>query len=330
METEISTPQIVHLPSLLLHPLVGAIFVGAAAILTFLLLSQTLSALAALATLPPWQRYFGWVILALLGGSFLYAVGRFTVFYLTLRLNRQVNIRGLKRLARRTHLRHVANKTLRETKLQLERYLKEYSLDSERDQERLAELGGLDVDQLRGIRDDLLDPSRFASYGDWFDSFRTRFQGVLEDAADRRIRHYARRVGLVTAASPNALVDTVVASYCGFLMLTDLCRIYNLRVGKFATTILLTRVFFNSYVAGQLHESETITDAGFQSIVQEIAPHIGTIVVDTAPAKLFGKLGSRAARGAANYVMLTRLGRCSAGLLRPVDLKQQKPPALAS
>jgi uncharacterized membrane protein YcjF (UPF0283 family) len=110
------------------------------------------------------------------------------------------------------------------------------------------------VSQLERVRAELIDMTRYASNDAWFALFQERFQAVLDEVAEARVAYYARRVAISTAISPNALVDTLLTSYCGFMMLADLCRIYNLRVGSIGTIVLLGHVFLNAYVAGQLDD----------------------------------------------------------------------------
>jgi uncharacterized membrane protein YcjF (UPF0283 family) len=124
----------------------------------------------------------------------------------------------------------------------------------------------------------------------------------------------------MTAASPNALVDSSLTAYCCFMMLADLCRIYNLRVGRLGTIVLLGHVFFNAYVAGQLNELESVTEASLETFYQEIGLHLGSPLLDAAAGASFSKLGARATSGMLNYLLLKRLGRYAVRSLRPVQI----------
>jgi uncharacterized membrane protein YcjF (UPF0283 family) len=66
------------------------------------------------------------------------------------------------------------------------------------------------------------------------------------------VSYWARRTAFGTAVAPNAVADTGLTLYFSFALLADLCTIYNLRAGRLGTMVLLTRVFFNSYLAGQM------------------------------------------------------------------------------
>src|SRR5205814_2269044 len=152
----------------------------------------------------------------------------------------------------------------------------------------------------------------------WFQDFRDRFQGQLNQAAEARITYFARRVGVGTAASPNALIDMLLVSYASFAMLADLCRIYHLRVGGLGTAVLLVRVFVNAYLAGQIHEFQQVADHGIENLVQESGLDLHSAALDALMGKVAGKLGSRTATGVLNYLFLKRLGAHALALLRPV------------
>ena len=114
--------------------------------------------------------------------------------------------------------------------------------------------------------------------------------------------------------SPNALADTGLTLYFSFAMLADLCTIYNLRAGRLGTMVLLSRVFFNSYLAGQLNEMEGWTADQIQHLVE---PHLPAS--ELVLGKLFSKIGAKASAGAVNYLLLSRLGKYGCRMLRPVS-----------
>lgn len=315
-----SDQAVLKLPPFLTGPLVGAALLLVVALVGLFVFAQALSALASIGQLPAWGQYACWAGLALLVGLLLYAVGRFAVFYWRLQPNRPIVLRGLAELSQRTHLRWLAQEKKAEAKSALEAYLRAYPLGTARERVALAVVGLTDepAQALDRARADLLDVNRFAGHDQWIDDFRGRFQGPLDVAAAARIVSYARRVAVMTAASPNALIDTLLTGYCGFAMLADLCRIYNVRVGRLGTAVLLGRVFFNAYLAGQLNEFEGVTEAGIQGLMSEGGVQFGSFALDAVTGKILGKIGARAASGALNYFLLKRLGTYAARLLRPV------------
>lgn len=297
------------------HPLAGASLLGAAGALGLFLYSQALTILAQLATQSQWVQYAGYAGLGACGAAVLYAVARFVLLYIRLRANRQVRVAGLEELHQRTRLRWLAHAKAAEAKRKLEVYLREFPMNTEKERKKLAAVGMTTegIAELSKVRAELLDPARFSGSGEWFDRFRTGFQNKLDEAATARIGYWAKRSGITTASAPNGLVDSAATLYFGFALLADLCRVYHLRAGKTGTAVLLGRVFFNSYLAGQLNEWEKLTE---EQLNQLIAPH-GPLYELTA-ARVLSKVGAKATSGLLNYFLLARLGKYACRLLRPV------------
>lgn len=301
-------------------PLVFAFVVGSVGLAGLFTANQVLALLANLAAQPEWARYVGYGGLVLLAGCVLFAAGRFVVLYLRLRTNRQVQVQGLRELAKRTRLRWLANAKTAEAREQLEAYLRGYPLDTEKDRKTLLAVGVADDVQarLRVVRDQLLDPAKFASSDQWFARFRDDFQGPLDAAAEGRIKYWGSRIWVVTAVAPNAAVDAGATLFYAVSMLTDLCRIYQVRAGRAGTGVLLGRVFFNAYLAGQGAEWEKVVEDQYDQLFHEALSAVGIGVGSNLAGKVLGKVGARATTGYLNRVMLARLGRYAAQLLRPV------------
>ncbi|MBN9518908.1 DUF697 domain-containing protein [bacterium] len=301
-------------------PLVFAALVGSVGLAGLFTFNQILSLLANLAAQPTWVQYAGYAGLALFAGCVLWAFGRFALLYARLRRNRQVQVRGLEELARRTRLRWLAAAKTTEAREQLEAYLRAYPLDTEKDRKALLAVGLTDEAQarLRAVREQLLDPAKFASSEQWFARFRDAFQAELDAAAEARVRYWASRIWVVTAVAPNAVVDTGATLFYAVSMLTDLCRVYQVRAGRTGTGVLLGRVFFNAYLAGQGAEWEKVVEDQYDQLFHEALNVVGVGIGSGLAGKVLGKVGARATTGYLNRVMLARLGRYSAQLLRPV------------
>lgn len=311
---------LIHLPAFLTHPLVLAGLLGVMALVGLFVFAQVTSTLAGLATLPEWVRYPGYAGLAILTLLVLFAAFRLLGFYFSLRPNRPVPVKTLQQLAQRTRLRWLVQEKAAEAREHLAGYMRLYPFTSDKERKALGFLGltAEHFTQMETARQQLLDANLFASSDTWFNDFRERFQKPLDEVAEGRIVYYARRVAFFTAASPNALVDTLLTGYCSFMLLADLCRIYNLRSSRLGTAILLTHVFFNAYMAGQLNELENVTSTGIEGLVTESGLRLGSMAADATLAKIAGKLGSRMASGVLNYFLLQRLGKYAVRLLRPV------------
>ncbi len=309
------------------HPLAAAFLLGAAGSLGLFVYSQSIQILANLATQPAWVQWLGYFGLAVCGGAVLYAAGRFVLVYVKLRRNRQLRLAGLEELNQRTRLRWLAHAKATEARTRLEAYLREFPIGTPKQAKKLAAIGvGPDrIAQLEKVRAELLDPARFAGTADWFDRFRLGFQGVLDKAADERIGYWARRSGVATALAPNGLVDSAAMLYFGFALLTDLCEVYNLRTGNTGTAVLLGRVFFNSYLSGQINEWEKLTEQQLNTLLTS-AGHIGPIAAAlgglspfVAPlTSVLSKAGAKGTSGLLNGLLIARLGRYATRLLKPV------------
>lgn len=307
------------------HPLAAAFLIGSAGALGLFVYSQALQILAALAVQPAWVQWIGYIALAMCGGAVLYAAGRFVLVYVRVRRNRQLRLAGLEELHKRTRLRWLAHAKAAEARTRLEKYLREFPIGTPKQAKRLAAIGiGPDrISELEKVRTELLDPARFSGTAEWFDRFRTGFQRVLDTTADERITWWARRSGVTTALAPNGLVDSAATLYFGFAMLADLCEVYNLRTGKTGTAVLLGRVFFNSYLSGQLNEWEKLTEQQLNSLLTS-AGHVvpvalGGLAPFVAPlASVLSKAGAKGTSGLLNGLLIARLGKYGCRLLRPV------------
>jgi putative membrane protein len=296
-------------------PLASAFLLASVGLLGLFAFSQSIGVLAGLNGMPEYLRYPGYAALGVLAAAVLLAALRLAMLYYHLRRNRQITLSGLRELNNRTRLRWLAHAKRTEAKAQLEEYLKEYPLTVERERRQLVKLGlqNDSMTELQRRRELLLDPSKFSSTDQWLQEFQAKFQGPLDEAAAARVQYWAKRSGLVTAVAPNALVDSLATLYFGFAMLTDLCRIYRVRAGRVGTIVLLGRVFFNAYLAGEI---KTLEDYAGSQVDQLTTP--GGPLADIVGAGVLGKLGARAAGGGLNYLLLWRLGRYTCRLLRPV------------
>ena len=292
-------------------PLAGAVLVGGAGLMGLMLFAQTLSVLGNLASQPQPVQYAGYAGLTLLGGMVLFAAGRLLVLYARLRRNRQLRLSGLAELHARTRLRWLAHAKAAEAHAGLEAYLRAHPLD--------AKLG-LPADRLAKVREELLDPAKFAGTADWFDRFRRDFQGPLDDLAEARTKYWANRAMLVTAVSPNGLIDAAGTLYFGFALLADLCRVYNLRAGRTGTAVLLGRVFVNAYLAGNLNDVEKLAEDQYDHLFEQGFQIVGVGVSTNVVGKFLGKVGAKATSGYLNRLLLLRLGRYACRLLRPVEV----------
>jgi len=302
-------------------PLAFALLLGTTGVLGVFLFNQTASLLATLAAIQDdWLRYTGYAGLGLFGLCVLYSLIRFALIYVRMRENRQLRIKGIKELSNRTRLRWLAAMKSAEARKQIETYLKTYPIDTEKDRRGLTNLGLTDeaIAQLKAVRTELLDHDKFASTGQWFARFRDGFQSVIDGAADTRTKYWASRIWVVTAVAPNAVIDSGATLFYTFSMLSDLCQLYNLRAGRAGTAVLMGRTFFNAYLAGQGTEWEKLAEDQYDQLFHEAMNTVGVGMSANLVGKVVGKVGAKVTTGYLNRVLLIRLGRYAARLLRPV------------
>jgi putative membrane protein len=301
-------------------PLAFAFLLGMAGVFGIFLFNQAVSLLNALAAQPQWAQYVGYAGLGVFGCCVLYAFLRFLLLYLRLRENRQLRVRGVEELSRRTRLRWLATAKSAEARGQIETYLNSFPMSTEKERKSLHSLGLTDELQTRlaTVRVELLDHDRFASTEQWFAHFRDGFQSQLDIAAESRVKYWASRIWVVTAVAPNAMIDSGATLFYTFSMLSDLCQIYNLRAGRTGTAVLLGRVFFNAYLAGQGTEWEKLAEDQYDQLFHEAMKVVGVGVSSNVIGKMLGKVGAKATTGYLNRILLIRLGRYASRLLRPV------------
>jgi len=297
----------ITIPRFLVGPVAISLLVAAIGLLALFVIGQVASTVATLSALPSWAQTVFCAALITVAGATLFALWKVAAAFMSLRRNRQIQLKGLEELAARQTGRRQARRRAEEGRSIAHGYIQAYPVGP-----KLTEIGFRDEDiqELECAQQRLMDDGHAAGAQDWLVDFCDNFQGILDRVANSRIQYYARRVGLKTAASPNALIDTLVALYCAFMMLTSLARIYNLRLGGMGTTVLLVRVFFNAYLAGQTNELEDLAGENIQNALGLSEGLWGAIV---------GKIGAKAATGSLNYFLLCRLGKHALKLLRPVS-----------
>ena len=315
-----SDPAVMRWAGWFAHPLAAAFLVGSVGVLGLFLYSQVLCILANIATQPTMIQYAGYTGLGLLSSAVLYAMLRLGLLYARLRRNRQLRLDSLEELQARTRLRWLVNAKVDEARQTLTNYLVTFPIETDKQRHKLLKVGFTPeiVKQLNHVSTELRDPAKFSSSPIWFDRFRTDFQSHLDDIADARVKHWANRAMIVTATSPNSMVDSLSTLYFSFAMLSDLCTIYNLKTGRTGTAVLLSRVFFNAYLAGQLNDMEGLIEGQSEHLFEHAFQMAGVGVSSGIAGKFLGKVGAKATTGYLNRVLLNRLGRYACRLLRPV------------
>lgn len=279
-----------------------------ASVLGLLLVGQGAALIGDIKTLSPPFDWIAGVSATFFAAILGWLILRLGVALLRLRRSPVIRMRGLQALEQRKRWQHLVSERLDEGKRELGKYLKEYEIDGDT-RRRLGVLGVSEDDcrELKEVRRSLLESDVPISAGDWLVKYRDRFQRILDDTAKRRVGYYARNVVLGTAVARVAVVDQAIVLYSSTALVKDLMFIYRLRPGFGQATVILARSIRNTYLAGLLQE---VSEEGVAATLEEIAPDI------------LGKLGEKITggviEGAANALLINRLGKQTIQLLQPV------------
>jgi uncharacterized membrane protein YcjF (UPF0283 family) len=232
-------------------------------------------------------------------------------FALRMKRLKPFDIRPLTTLQQRADMQRFAREKENEARKLFVDYLKSYSLNKKGVRSLLgAGLRSDEIEKLSRVRDKLTDKNSPLPARQWFEQFADGWQRILDKAVDRRIKEYAVKTGLGTAASPIAFVDQMVVMYSCFAMLKDILKIYNLRPAFGQTAVILSRSIINIYLSGML---ENAAENSADNMADYISEHFGKI------AGTFGKTaGAKAAEGAINGFLIFNLGRRAKKMLQPM------------
>jgi uncharacterized membrane protein YcjF (UPF0283 family) len=285
--------------------LLVAVTLGSAVLLY--VATQVLFLLKEISDYPPWVQYLWYSGLSIFGVLSAYTLTRLIIAYSRLKKSPQIQISGAKQIKKRSRLRELSITDNKAAKNAMIEYLTEYPIESEKFVKKLNTMGfsEADIALLQKKKQQLLDKERTPSAEEWLRIYKTGFQSILDNNIEKRIKSYALRVGLKTAATPNSTVDMLIVFYFNFTLINDLCSIYNLRMSSTATALILIKVFINIYLAGRIEQAaDTAADIVFE----------GTNILTRAASKAIPKL----AECKANGVLTWRLGKSTASFLSPV------------
>ena len=265
-------------------------------------------------SLPAPARWIGLASVASLSVAVLFAIVYLVIGYVKLAVSPRVSLRSLRELDERTTTRAAARRQSALATSRIEQFLAAYPLDA-RGLEELKRLGaGSDqLQQLTKSRARLLREHQSLSGGaNWLHDIDKDFLRMLDDIASRRIKLTAKKVGIATAAAPTGFIDSGIVAVNGFLLVGDLCRIYNLRSDRWSTILILGHLLINLFAAGNM---EGVTEGVGDGVADAVADSAGFGIAATA-----GLASARAAEGTANGLLTWRLGRVAMRRLRPIGL----------
>lgn len=133
----------------------------------------------------------------------------------------------------------------------------------------------------------------------------------LDAEAQKIVANSAKRVSVVTAVSPRAIVDVGYVLYENVRLIRVLCELYGGRAGLVGTMALTRRVVTHLAVTGTIALGE--------GIVQQLLGH-----------GLAAKLSARLGEGVVNGVMTSRIGLAAIDVCRPAPFHALERPKLSS
>jgi uncharacterized membrane protein YcjF (UPF0283 family) len=337
-QTEVSSAfQVIRwLYSLFAGPTTVAVAWAVGGLVALYIYLQILSVVATIASFPTWLAMIAFLFLGLLTLVVVVAIGRLIWAYLRLRRNLQIRISDREILQRHEQIRRASSRAEQHQQARslLEAYVRAYPDDpikkgspnpgatpgfflSPAYPSQAPQFSEEQLGKLHDAKQRLIDPRGIEDTKEWLRVFATEFQAVLDAAARDRVHQCAQSVAIKTAISPNAFVDTLIAVYWCFVLLRDLCTIYNVRVGGYGTAALLWRVFLTVYVVGKLEEWEEAASETVESLVSGLPD-----IIQNTVGKLVSMVAPKVAAGTASYLMVRRVGMRAIALLRPLVIER--------
>ena len=267
-----------------------------ASVLALVLVAQGAAAVSAIRALPgPINWIAGGV--ALLSASVLVVlVVRLGWALRRLRRTPSVSLQIFGALNQRRRWQHLARRRMDEARAVLHVHPQEYDVRFVR--RYLADADGARLDEARRR---LIRDADDRSSAEWLDHFADRVQAPVDGIAARRVRSYALKVGLGTAASRFSILDQVIVLSACLALLKELLLLYGLRPTAFQTGLLLARSVVTTYLSGVLHD---LSDHGV-----EVAEGLGEGSADDGLIQsLLGKLGQGAGEVAGASVLAPLAG----------------------
>jgi putative membrane protein len=262
----------------------GSLFLGALGGL--LVLAFTFWVEGLVRNLTARQDWLGWLAVA------LFALAVFAFVMMLLR-----ELYGLFRLSALTARRQRAEVALHQKDVKAARVLAAELRAQFADRPELRRA----LERLRSSDADVLDAQHILSLTE------REVLSILDREARQLISSAARRVSVVTAISPAAIVDVGFVAYTNFRMLRSLAVLYGGRPGFLAMLRLLRMVAGHLAITGGL----ALTD----DFAQQLIGHGLT-------ARLSRKLGE----GIVNGAFTARIGLAALDVLRPLPYIEARPP----
>ncbi len=299
---------------------------GVASVFGLVLVAQGAAAVGAIQALPtPFNWIAGGVAVAS-AGVLAYLIVRLGLVVARVRRTPSLDLKLLGALDQRRRWQHLAVQRADDARCALRSHLEDYDVRFVR-----RYLGDAESVRLEDVRRKLVDDSDDRSSVEWLDAFG-RFQAVLDGVAARRVRSYAIRVGLGTAASRFGVLDQVIVLSACLALLKELLSLYGLRPSALQTGVLLARAVVTTYLSGVVHDvSEDVADAtaggagtedglADDGVFKDLVGKLGA--GEAVGAGVLAPLAGRAAEAAVNGLLVSRLGTSAVRLVQPIRIRR--------
>ena len=239
-----------------------------------------------------------------------------------LRRTPSVRLRVFGALDQRRRWQHLARRRVDEARAVLHAHLQEYDVRYVR--RYLADADGIRLDEAQRS---LVNDADDRSSAEWLEHFADRVQAPVDRVASRRVRSYALKVGLGTAASRFSILDQMIVLSACLALLKELLSLYGLRPTAFHTGLLLARSVVTTYLSGVVHDvsdhvADEIESAGEgladDGLVQDLLGKLSQGAGEVVGAGVLAPLAGRTAEGAVNAFLIYRLGSAAVRLIQPI------------
>lgn len=175
------------------------------------------------------------------------------------------------------------------------------------EQDQYAELSGFKHGDAALCMLSRLRDHKYADSAGFMDEY-DRFQLALDKQALTIIKHYAKIIGIKTAASPWKVVDIIAVFFNSTLMVSKIAKVYHRQVSRQQAFRLVIHWFVNLYISGELGQiAEGAADAIAQGASEWLGEEgISAVLQPAVP--LLAKFGGKIAEGGVNAYLAYRLG----------------------
>ena len=311
------TVGVFRLPASLVSVLTWGVM-ALASVLALVLVAQGAAAVSEIRALPGPVNWIAGGVALLSASVLVVLVVRLGWALRRLRRTPSVNLQIFDALDQRRRWQHLARRRVDEARAVLYAHLQEYDVRFVR--RYLADADGARLDEARSR---LIHDADDRSSAEWLDHFADRVQAPVDGIAARRVRSYALKAGLGTAASRFSILDQVIVLSACLALLKELLSLYGLRPTALQTGLLLARSVVTAYLSGVLqdlsdHGVEVAKGSADDGFIQNLLGKLGQGAGEVAGASVIARLAGRTAEAAVNAFLVYRLGSAAVRLIQPI------------